>query len=233
MSRLDESLVNRLPPFSRLKRSEIREILDLAGTQRLDVGETVFHEGQEADRFFLLLDGYIRVVRVTAEGEHVTLLHFGPGQLFGFAKALGRTTYPATAVAASESLALHWPMRLWPVFAERHDGFATETYATIGRRMGEMNDNTVAMATQQVEQRVAHAVLRLVNQTGRKTPEGIEIGFPVTRQDLSEMTGTTLHTVSRMLSAWEKDGIVESRRKHVTVRDPHRLVLVAEAIGRR
>ena len=59
--------------------------------------------------------------------------------------------------------------------------------------------------------------------------EGIEIAFPMTRQDISEMTGTTLHTVSRLLSAWEKDGIVSSRRKHVTVTDPHRLVVLSGA----
>jgi CRP-like cAMP-binding protein len=82
------------------------------------------------------------------------------------------------------------------------------------------------IATQAVEQRVAAAVLRMVNQSGRKTGDGIEIAFPVTRQNISDMTGTTLHTVSRMLSAWEKDGIVRSTRKHILVTDPHKLVLL-------
>ncbi|CTQ32739.1 Crp/Fnr family transcriptional regulator [Jannaschia rubra] len=233
MPKLDESLLTGLPPFLRLDRPQIRSILDQATTLRVEPGHVIFHEGDEATRFFLLLDGFLRVVRVTPEGEHVTLLHLAPGQLFGFARALGRTSYPATSVAAAESLVLWWPTKLWSDFAERFDGFATETYATIGRRMGEMNDNTVAMATQQVEQRVASALLRLVNQTGRRTGDGIEVGFPVTRQDLSEMTGTTLHTVSRMLSAWEKRGIVESRRKHITVREPHQLVLLSEAMANR
>ena len=72
-------------------------------------------------------------------------------------------------------------------------------------------------------------LLRLINQTGRKVEGGIEIAFPISRQDLSEMTGTTLHTVSRMLSAWEKDGIVKSARKQITVCDPHRLVVLSTA----
>ena len=70
-------------------------------------------------------------------------------------------------------------------------------------------------------------MLRMVNQSGRKTKEGIEIGFPVTRQNISDMTGTTLHTVSRMLSGWEKDGIVRSTRKHIVVTAPHRLVEIS------
>jgi len=87
------------------------------------------------------------------------------------------------------------------------------------------------MATQQVEQRIANALLRLINQTGRKVAAGIEIDFPITRQDLSEMTGSTLHTVSRTLSAWEKQGMVASGRKRITVCEPHQLVLLANAKG--
>jgi CRP-like cAMP-binding protein len=84
------------------------------------------------------------------------------------------------------------------------------------------------MSTQQVEQRIASAVMRLVQQSGRKTVEGVEIDFPITRQDLAEMTGSTLHTVSRLMSAWEEAGIVRSGRQRVTVTDPHALMLVAE-----
>ena len=82
-----------------------------------------------------------------------------------------------------------------------------------------------------MEKRVACALLRMVNQSGRKTAEGIEIAFPITRQNISEMTGTTLHTVSRLLSGWQKDGIVQSTRKHIVVTDPHQLVLLSGMQG--
>ena len=85
------------------------------------------------------------------------------------------------------------------------------------------------LATQAVEQRVAGALLRLANQSGRKVPEGIEIAFPITRGDIAEMTGTTLHTVSRLLAAWERDGIVASTRRHIVVTQPHRLAVLGGA----
>ncbi|KAB6716913.1 MULTISPECIES: Crp/Fnr family transcriptional regulator [Roseobacteraceae] len=226
MPRLDESLLSHVPPFSKLEKRQIREILDMASVRRLGEGVAVFEEGAPAERFYMLLDGYIRVMRITATGEQVIALHIPSGQLFGIAKAIGRDTYPATSVTASEAIILSWPMRVWDDFVARYDGFATETYKTLGQRLGEMNNRIVEMATQQVEQRVANALLRLINQTGRKVEGGIEIDFPITRQDLSEMTATTLHTVSRLLSAWEKQGLVSSRRKRITVTDPHRLVLM-------
>ena len=95
-----------------------------------------------------------------------------------------------------------------------------------------MQNRVVEMSTEQVERRVARALLRLVNQTGRKTREGILIDFPISRQDIAEMTGTTLHTVSRLLSAWEASGIVRSGRQKVTVVEPHRLFLLAEGKSR-
>ncbi|KHQ50060.1 Crp/Fnr family transcriptional regulator [Mameliella alba] len=228
MPKLDESLLTGLPPFSQLNRAQIREILDQAGSRRYEEGTAIFREGHDAESFFLLLDGYLRVVRTTQGGDQIIVLHISPGQLFGIAPALQRDTYPATAIAAAESIALSWSARVWSDFTARYPGFATESYKTLGQRLGQIQETLTEMATQAVEKRVACAVLRMANQSGRKTPNGIEIAFPVTRQNVSDMTGTTLHTVSRLLSAWQRDGIVESTRKHIVVTDPHALVLLSE-----
>jgi len=231
LPKLDESLLIGLPPFSLLARSQIREILDQAVSRRYDEGTAIFREGHDADRFFLLLDGYLRVIRSTPGGDQIIVLHISPGQLFGIAPALQRDTYPATSIAAAESLALSWPVRLWSEFTANYPGFATESYKTLGQRLGQIQETLTEMATQAVEKRVASALLRMVHQSGRKVDTGIEIAFPVTRQNISDMTGTTLHTVSRLLSAWQKDGIVESSRKRIVVTDPHRLVVLSDLQG--
>ncbi|MEQ8399561.1 MAG: Crp/Fnr family transcriptional regulator [Roseitalea porphyridii] len=226
--RLDESLLDGLAPFARLTLSERRQILDRATSCRFERSRAIFEEGAAAERFFLLLDGYVRVVRQSEDGNQVIMLHVPSGQLIGIAQAFDRDTYPATAVAASECVALAWPASFWKVLVEDYPGFAGAAMKTIGLRVKEFNERIVEMATLQVEQRIAHMVLRLVNQAGRKSADGIEIAMPVTRQDLSEMTGSTLHTVSRLLSAWEKKGWVKSGRRRIIVREPHQLVLLSE-----
>lgn len=220
---LDESLLHDLPPFSRLSAAQIRDILDHASSKRYAAGTAIFEEGHDAERFFMLLDGHVRVVRMSDQGERVIALHIPSGELFGIAKAFVRDTYPASAIAAADCVALSWPSSAWAGFCENYDGFATETYKTVGHRLDELSTQVLELATLKVEQRIAKALLRLIKQAGRRVETGIEVDFPITRQNLSEMTGTTLHTVSRMLSAWQRDGIVESQRKHITVRDPHRL----------
>ena len=110
----------------------------------------------------------------------------------------------------------------------RTSALATNTLQTVGARLQETHTRVVEMSTQHVEQRIAHALLRLVKQSGKKVDHGIEIDFPISRQDIAQMTGTTLHTVSRTLSAWEARGLVESSRQKIIVREPHKLFVLAE-----
>jgi CRP-like cAMP-binding protein len=142
--------------------------------------------------------------------------------------AMGRGTYPATALAVVDSLALVWPSAAWPRLVAKHPSLAVNTIQTVGSRLQDAHTRVVEMSTEQVERRVAHALLRLAKQAGRKGEDGIQIDFPISRQDVAEMTGTTLHTVSRILSAWEDQGLVESGRQRISIRDPHKLFTLAE-----
>ena len=229
MPSLDRSLIAGLPTFAGLRTAELDEILKPARSVRFPKDATVFEQDEDAHSFYLLLDGHVRVVRTTQEGAQVIVRYISEGELFGIAAAIGRNTYPAHAVAAVDCVALVWPNDLWLQLAERFPAFGAAAYRTVGSRLQETQTRFVELSTERVEQRIAHALLRLINQSGRRTEAGIEIDFPITREDIAEMTGTTLHTVSRLLSAWESDGVVESGRQRVTVTDAHGLQLIAEA----
>lgn len=225
---LDRSLISALPAFAGLKGDDLDFILTQARSSRFPKDSEIFGQDQEASQFFLLLSGHIRVVHTTPEGDQIIARYINEGEFFGIAVAMGRTTYPASAIAAVDCVALSWPNSAWSSLQSRVPAFAASAYQTIGSRLQDTQTRVVEMSTQQVEQRVASAVLRLVAQSGRKTSDGIEIDFPISRQDIAEMTGSTLHTVSRLLSAWEDQGIVRSSRQKITVADPHALMLVAE-----
>lgn len=228
MPSLDRSLIAKLPAFAGLSGEELDGVLKNARSSRFPRDSEIFSQDGEAKSFHLLLSGHIRVVRTSPEGHQVIARYINEGELFGIAIAMGRTTYPASAVAAVDCVVLTWPNSAWPDLQARIPGFGEAAYRTIGTRLQETQAQVMEMATEQVEQRIARAILRLVQQSGRKTPEGIEIDFPITRQEIAEMTGSTLHTVSRLLSAWETEGLVRGGRQKVIVTDPHGLMLVAE-----
>lgn len=226
---LDRSLISGLPAFAGLDAADLDAILAPARSSRFSKDSEVFSQDADAQHFFLLLSGHLRVVRTTPDGDQVIARYINEGELFGIAVAMGRNTYPASAVAAVDCVVLSWPNSAWRDLQSRFPAFGASAYQTIGMRLQDTQSRVVEMSTQQVEQRIASAVLRLVKQSGRNTEEGIEIDFPITRQDIAEMTGSTLHTVSRLMSAWEEEGIVRSGRQKVTVTDPHALMLVAES----
>ncbi len=70
-------------------------------------------------------------------------------------------------------------------------------------------------------------MFRLAKQSGRKKRDGVHIDFPISKQNIVGMTGPTLHTLSRILTAWEGGGLVQGGRQKLLVRDPHGAVMVA------
>jgi CRP-like cAMP-binding protein len=224
---LNRAWLGSLPPFANSSREEQDDILRQASILRLNSGVAVFEQGAPATSFYLLVHGRLKATQLTGDGQRVLVRVVNPGDLFGFVRALGRCDYPATATASQESLVLSWPTSQWEPLLARHPGFALNTVQAIGVRLQEAHVRFCELATEEVERRVAHTVLRLVQQSGRPEADGIRIDFPVTRQDIAEMTGTTLHTVSRILSAWEDRGLVVGGRQKLLVCNPQQLMRVA------
>ncbi len=231
MANIDRSLVEHLPLFTGLGGADIDAILLQARPARFPKGAHVFEQGAPADAFFLLLHGHVQAMKTTPDGQQIVMRYIAPGEVFGVAMATGISAYPATAIAVDESVALTWPTMAWPQLVAQFPSLAVHALQTIGKRLQDAHTRIVEAATEDVERRLAHALLRLARQAGRKTAEGVEIDFPIGRQDLAEMTGTTLHTVSRILSAWEDRGLVTGGRRRVVIRDPHELFGVAERRG--
>lgn len=228
MADIDRSLIRSISLFANMTDAALDDFLVRASVRRIEQGQIVFEQGKQATEFFVLLHGRLRVNRVTPNGEQIVVRMVNPGDLFGIARAMSVSDYPGTATAAVESLALVWPMDMWDVFIQHHPNLAVNAMQTVGQRLQEAQTRILEMSTEDTERRVAHAVLRLVRQSGKKEADGIRIDFPVTRQDIAEMTGTTLHTVSRIFSAWEAEGLVKGGRQKLLVRDPHRLLLRAD-----
>ncbi|WP_343315235.1 Crp/Fnr family transcriptional regulator [Brucella sp. BE17] len=228
MATIDRGLVRKLSLFARMGDNELDKLVSYATSRRVLQGESIFEQGDDAVSFYLLLYGRLKVNQVTSDGQQIIVRMVHPGDLFGFAKALQRHDYPGTAVAVTESIVLGWPTDLWDYFVEQNPGLAMNAIQTIGTRLEEAHTRIREMSTEEVERRVAHVVLRLAQKAGKKEENGIRIDFPITRQDIAEMTGTTLHTVSRILSGWEAKGFVRGGRQKLTVIDTTGIRRLAE-----
>lgn len=182
-------------------------------------GDEIFGQDEQAHSFFLLLEGRLRVTRLTPEGQQVVVRFVVPGEVFGIARALGRNTYPATCTAVTPASCLVWPSVAWPRIMARHPELAGGTLETVGKRLQDMQSRVMDLSTERVEPRVAKAIIGLISHSSRKVGDMVEIDFPLNRQDIAEMTGTTLHTVSRILSAWHDEKLIRAGRRKVGIID--------------
>jgi CRP-like cAMP-binding protein len=232
-SEIQAALGSGVPLFKGLSDEGLERAAALARRDKRAKGETLFEQGNQAEAFHLILAGRLKVSQVTTEGQQVIIRYLGPRDIAGCVAVCGGVPYPATATAVEDTWLLTWSRPRVAELAERHPAIALNAMRIMGGRMTELQERLKEMQTERVERRIAHALGRLVVQAGRRTDEGIEIDFPITRQDLAEMTGTTLHTVSRTLSEWEAAGIVASRRQKVVILHPHALVTIAEDLPER
>jgi len=228
MPQLDRSLIAGAPAFAGLDAAALDDVLSHGQILRLAKGDAAFRQGERAEKFFLLLHGRLKVTRLNAQGQQILVRFVNPDDLFGVAMAIQSPDYPGTATAAVDSLALSWPNSAWAGMIARHPALAVNAMRALGARLQDSQQRLLDLSTQKVERRIAGAVLRLAAQAGKQSEAGLKIDFPLSRQDLAEMTASTLHTVSRTLSAWEVFGLVEAGRQSLVVRDAAGLRAIAE-----
>lgn len=113
----------------------------------------------------------------------------------------------------------------------RHPQIALNTLRIMGRRLAELQNRLREVSTQSVERRVAHTILRLVRQFGREGSLGTTIGVSLRRKDIADIAGTTLYSVSRALTNWEKRGLLFTRDQTLTVTKLKDLRAIADVIA--
>lgn len=223
------SALERSTLFNGLPRQTLEAGAKAASEKKLGKGSTLFLQGDKATTHHILASGRLRLDQTTADGKNIVLRFMGPGDLVGSVAVLRGVAYPATPTAVEETRTLFWTHLQMMELLKAHPALALKTMNMMGGRIEELQERLQLVATQQVERRIAATILRIATQSGQKSQTGVEIPFVLSRQDLAEMTGTTLHTVSRTLSAWIEDGIIAGRRSsHIVIRMPHRLVEISE-----
>jgi CRP-like cAMP-binding protein len=219
------------PIFRDLPEPALHAIAGRCRFRQLTRGAFVFFEGRPADAVHLLLSGHVKVVRETGDGQEVILRLIQPGEIFGGAGGWGEPVYPATGVTIDDSTILQLPAADFTALVAEQPDFALLMIRELGLRLREAEARIRELQAERAERRIARSLLRLVSKTGTRTSAGIEIGVPLSRQHLAELAGTTISTASRILSNWDRQGLIIAGRERVTIVKPHRLVMIADELG--
>lgn len=233
MPGVEISIINKIPLFKGLSEKELAVVLAEASEKSFAEGSFLFYQDDPAERIFVLTSGRIKLYQLADDGQQVLMRVMTPGMMFAAISIVEGSVYPVSAEAAEDCRVLSWSQDTMLSLLQRYPPMALNALKVLAGHVREFQDRYRELATERVERRVARSVLRLASQAGRETAEGILLDLPLTRQDLAEMSGTTLFTVSRILSQWESKGLVLAGREKVVIRFPHGLVSIAEDLPAR
>lgn len=222
-------LLNRIGLFEGLPPEALNSLWAGSKVRQINQGDFVFQQGEAAQSVYVLLSGRVRLVQHSAYGKDVTLATFVEGDLIGLVAALSDDAYPASAEVLSDSEILITPHdRMWDLMRQ-YPELTLRALMIITSRLHEAHERIRELSVERVQQRIARAIVRLAHKTGVKQPDGsLKLDIRLSRQDLAQMTGTTLETVSRTLTTWEKTELVEAGRESLIILNPHQLMLIAE-----
>jgi CRP-like cAMP-binding protein len=214
--------------FTGMPEADRQAILAAALHKSLRKGQVLLRQGEPASAFYLIDRGYLKLTQLTAEGAEVIVRFVGPWDPVGGVAALGEAPYPVTATAVDAVEVRSWPRAQLASLLDAYPLLKTNILRAISAHMDDALTRLRELATLKVSQRLAHTLLRLTAPAQAAGSEHLVVPHTLTRQELAELTGTTLFTVSRILTGWEDAGLVKSTRAHVEVLDAAGLKQAAE-----
>ena len=209
--------VQRLEAFSDLSASDCMSIVTTAQEKHYHRAFTVFSEEKPADVVALLLSGCMKIIQRGSNEQDVILRLNGPGELVGGVVDAPGAKIFSTGRAVQPCSALVWQTSTFQAALDRFPILRRNVSRALEKQLDELDIRFREISTEKVASRLSSLLIRLVRQVGRSAEGAMEISL--SRQELAQLTGTTLFTVSRLLCRWEELEVLSARREAVLIQD--------------
>jgi CRP/FNR family transcriptional regulator len=203
-------ILARVPLYRALAPEDRALLARVATVRRYDRNDTIFLEGDPSHTFFAIVAGRVKLSKSTPAGRDVILHIFGPGDPLGAVAVYEERPYPASATALEESLCVQIPRADLYRLLESHPTLVRGLLNSLTRRLLELTERLTELSGGHVEERIARLFLKLAKDKGQEREAGLFIPMALSRQELADLTGTTIETCIRIMSRWGKEGPVRT-----------------------
>ena len=225
--RLD--LLGRVPFFARLSQDDLKKINSLFREFGYAPDQVIYISGDPGKRLFVVADGRVRLMRHSLSGKNVLLDLLQPGEFFGSLSTVSGDTYPDTAEAQTQSCILSIRTDDFRRILQEHPAVALKMLDITGSRLSAAHERVRQLSALPVEGRIANLLLLLAGKFGERRDVGLLIQVPLTRDDLAAMAGTTTETASRVMSQFQRDGLIKTGRQWAAILQRDVLERIASA----
>jgi CRP-like cAMP-binding protein len=222
-----EEQLRRITLFRRLSVADRARIAEVSRTVTFERGDHVFAEGDAADAFLSIAEGRVKVFKSTPAGKEFILEIFGTGDPLGAVAVYESVPYPASAVALEHTTCVRIPQREFFTLLEQHPVLVRGLLSGLTMRLAELTRRLAELTGARVEARFARLFLKLAHQIGRKERGGVFVPMALSRQELADLTGTTIETAIRIMSRWQKEDVLHTEKDGFVILDQATLEDVA------
>ncbi|MBL7165668.1 MAG: Crp/Fnr family transcriptional regulator [Dehalococcoidales bacterium] len=213
-------ILKRSSIFSGLSDDELAALAELAFEYSFMPDQFVFWDGDAPERFYVITEGSVKVVKHSSQGKEFIIAFFGPGEMFGEVAVFENKSYPASAQAVARTRVLGIRREDFLAFLTDRPQVALRIINVLGGRLRDAQGRLRDLAGERIEQRIAAVLVMLSSKLGDT--------LPFTRQEIADMAGTTTETTIRVMSQLRSRGITRSVRGKVTILDAEKLRLLSE-----
>lgn len=215
--------LSKISLFNALTPSEIKEINPYITKVSFKKKDVIFSEGDPPDWFYIVLNGKVKITKLSQEGKEIILEIISPMDFFGGLAVIKGFPYPANAIAMEDAELLKISRSNLMRILDRFPNLMYCMALQLSDRMKESHEALKNIALERVEARIASLLLKLADKTGKETENGLLIDMKLTKQDIAEMVGTTVETSIRTMSKFKKLGLVSEREGKIIIKDINKL----------
>lgn len=207
----------RLPLFQRVSPADRARVAAAGRLRTFERGDDVFEEGDEPHAFVTVVDGRVKIFKRLANGKDLILGIFGVGDPLGAVAVYESRPYPASAQAIESTTCLLLPRQAFFDLLEQSPLLVRGVLSGLTLRLIELTERLGELTGAGVEVRFARLFLKLADRFGQPRPAGTFVPLPLSRQELADMTGTTVETCIRIMSRWGKEQVLVTERDGFTL----------------
>jgi CRP-like cAMP-binding protein len=215
------------PVFRRLSPGDLHTIAQAATVRRYERGQVIFEQETPSDAFYTIASGRVKILKMLPTGKDLILEIFGAGDPLGAVAAYDGRPFPASAVALEDTVCVVIPRATFFHLLEEHPSLVRGLMLGLTIRLVELTNRLAELSGSRIEPRFARLFLKLAGEMGRRERGGTFIPVPLSRQELADMTGTTIETGIRIMSRWGKDEIVRTEKDGFVILDRRTLETTA------
>jgi CRP/FNR family transcriptional regulator, nitrogen oxide reductase regulator len=199
-----------IPLLASLRKEDRNAVAPLCRIRGFDKGETIFREGEPADRIHFVYIGRVKVVKSAGERDIIIEI-LGPGEPVGAVAVFEQRPFPASAITLEPSSIVSIPEREFFALLEKRPEMMRSLLAGLTYRLMMVNKRLADM-TGSAEQRAGRLFLTLADRVGLPKGDTVTIPLTLSRQEIADLIGTTLETAIRLMSRWQKDELVMTEK---------------------